>query len=83
MILEVSWDNLSTLSLELSQFHGQSSWLVYEVALSTSLVKHQQKSIWESDLSSLSYPYRRRLFVDFFIEYIGPLDFVHNSMWGN
>ena len=32
MILEVSWDNLWTLSFGLSQFHGHSSWLVCEVA---------------------------------------------------
>jgi hypothetical protein len=32
MILEVSWDNLWTLSFGLSQFHGHGSWLVCEVA---------------------------------------------------
>ena len=35
MILEVSWDGLWTLSFGLSQFHGHSSWLMCEVALST------------------------------------------------
>jgi hypothetical protein len=35
MIFQVSWDGLSTLSFfGLSQFHGHSSWLVCEVALS-------------------------------------------------
>ena len=33
--LEVSWDNLWTLSFGLSQLHGHGSWLVCEVALST------------------------------------------------
>jgi hypothetical protein len=36
MILEVSWDNLWTLSFGFSQFHGHGSWLVCEVALSKS-----------------------------------------------
>ena len=34
MILEMSWDNLWTLSFRLSQFYGHGSWLVCEVALS-------------------------------------------------
>jgi hypothetical protein len=34
MILEVCWDGLWTLSFGLSQFHGHSSWLMCEVALS-------------------------------------------------
>ena len=33
MTLEVSWDDIWTLSFGLSQFHGQGSWLVCEVAL--------------------------------------------------
>ena len=33
MMLEVSWNNLRTLSVGLSQFHGHGSWLVCEVAL--------------------------------------------------
>jgi hypothetical protein len=33
MILEVSWENLWTLSFGLSQFHGHGSWLMCEVAL--------------------------------------------------
>ena len=36
MIWEVCWDDLWTLSIGLSQFHGHSSWLVCEVALGTS-----------------------------------------------
>ena len=32
-ILEVCWDGLWTLSFGLSQFHGQDSWFVWEVAL--------------------------------------------------
>ena len=36
MILEVSWDNLRTLSFGLFQFHGHGSWLACEVALSVS-----------------------------------------------
>ena len=34
MILEVSWDNLWTLSFGLSQCHGHGSWLMCEMALS-------------------------------------------------
>ena len=34
----VLWDGLWTLSLGLSQFHGHSSWLVCEVALSLRLL---------------------------------------------
>ena len=34
MILEVSWDNLWTLSFGLSHLHGHGSWLLCEVALS-------------------------------------------------
>ena len=33
MVLEVSWDNLWTLSFGLLQFHGDGSWLMCEVAL--------------------------------------------------
>jgi hypothetical protein len=33
MTLEVCWDDLWTLSLGLSQFHGRNSWLLCEVAL--------------------------------------------------
>ena len=35
MVLEVCWDGLWTLSFGLSQFHGHSSWLVCEVALTS------------------------------------------------
>jgi hypothetical protein len=83
MILEVCWDGLWTLSFGLSQFHRHGSRLVCEVALSISVVKHQHNSIWKSDLSSLSYGYHRCLFVDFLIEYIGPLGFVHNRVLGS
>jgi hypothetical protein len=34
MILGMHWDGLWTLPFGLSQFHGHSSWLVCEVALS-------------------------------------------------
>ena len=33
MILDVCWDGLWTFSFGLSQFHGDCSWLVLEVAL--------------------------------------------------
>jgi light-regulated signal transduction histidine kinase (bacteriophytochrome) len=33
MMLEVCWDDLKTLSIRLSQFHGHGSLLVCEVAL--------------------------------------------------
>ena len=39
MILEVSWDNLWTLSFRLSQFRGHDSWLMCEVVLSLTLFK--------------------------------------------
>ena len=35
MLLEVCWDNLRTLSFGLSQFHGHGTWLMCEVALSS------------------------------------------------
>ena len=38
-ISEVCWDNLWTLSLGLSQVHGHGSWLVCEVALSSTNTK--------------------------------------------
>ena len=46
MILDVSWDNLWTLSFGLSRFHGHGSWLVCEVALSeVSIQLDQHKSL--------------------------------------
>ena len=37
MSMDVSWDNLWTLSFGLSQFHGRGSCLVCEMALSISI----------------------------------------------
>jgi hypothetical protein len=36
MILELCWDSLQTLSFGVSQSHGPGSWVVREVALSSS-----------------------------------------------
>ena len=41
MILEVSWDNLWTLSFGLSQFHSHGSWLVCEVVLNQNPSVHK------------------------------------------
>ena len=52
MILEMSWDNLWTLSSGLPKFHGHGSWLVCEVALTfhddtfTSHFTHETEGPW-------------------------------------
>jgi hypothetical protein len=46
MILEVSWDDLWTLSFGLSQFHGHGSWLMCEVALKCHTLNSTCQLMW-------------------------------------
>jgi hypothetical protein len=61
MILEVSWDELHTLSFRLSQFHGHGSWLVCEVALKLGL--KAPSLVGQDERSGPSHVPEERVFV--------------------
>ena len=53
--LEVSWGNLWTVPIELSQFHGHGSWLMCEVALSVQCMAYIHNFYKSHQLLNIMY----------------------------